>query len=181
MDKKGKICLGAIVGVHGIRGEVKVKSFTENDRDLDKYGVVTNKDGTKSFEIKVVGHSKELLRVKIKGVDDRTTAETLKGTEFYVEREALPELKDKEEFYQADLIGLDVIEKGSQTKVGKICGFYNFGAGEILEIKLNKDKSLQMIPFNHQYVPEVNIKDGYIIVETAVLQFVEDEQGEGNC
>lgn len=180
MSKDEKICLGAIVGVHGIRGEVKVKSFTSIDSDIDKYGPLTNKEG-KSFEIKVVGHSKELLRVKIKGVDDRNAAEALKGTEFYISRNALPEIKDEDEFYQADLIGLKVIEQDSNSEVGSICGFYNFGAGDILEIKLKSSKNMEMIPFNKQYVPVVNIKDGYIIVKTAVMQFAEDVEGEQPC
>ena len=75
MEKSERICLGTVVGVHGIKGEVKVKSFTEVDRDLDKYGPVENKAGDKVFSVKVTGHSKELLRVKIKGVDDRNLAE----------------------------------------------------------------------------------------------------------
>ena len=62
MEKSERICLGAVVGVHGIKGEVKVKSFTEVDRDLDKYGPVENKAGDKVFSVKVTGHSKELLR-----------------------------------------------------------------------------------------------------------------------
>ena len=180
MSKDEKICLGAVVGVHGIKGEVKVKSFTAVDCDIDKYGAVYSKDG-RSFEIKVVGHSKELLRVKIKGVDDRTTAETLKGTEFYVSRDVLPELDDEDEYYESDLIGLDVIEESSNKKVGTICGFYNFGAGEILEIKLDSQKNPEMIPFNKQYVPTVNIDDGYIIVKSAVMQFAADDDGEEGC
>ena len=84
MTSAKKVCIGKIVGVHGIKGEVKVKSFTEVDTNLDKYGPVENKDGSKHFDIKVIGHSKELLRVKIKGIDDRTTAESLQGTELYI-------------------------------------------------------------------------------------------------
>lgn len=181
MTKDERVCLGAVVGVHGIKGEVKVKSFTENDRDIDKYGPVQSKDGSKSFEIKVVGHSKELLRVKIKGVDDRTTAESLKGVEFYVARSVLPEIKDEDEFYQADLIGLKVVEQESNSEIGVVCGIYNFGAGDVLEIKLADSKNSEMIPFNKQYVPIVNIKDGYIIVKAAVMQFAEDEMGEESC
>ena len=180
MVKDEKICLGLIVGVHGIKGEVKVKSFTSVDRDIDKYGQVYDKNG-KSFSIKVVGRSKELLRVKIKGIDDRTLAESLKGTELYVSRSVLPELKDEEEFYEADLIGLDVIDESSNSKIGKVCGLYNFGAGEILEIKFDNQKKSEMIPFTKQYVPTINTDDGYIIVKSASMLYVEDEQGEEFC
>ena len=86
MSREERVCLGAVVGVHGIRGEVKVKSFTEIDRDLGKYGDLENEDASRRFTVKVVGHSKDLLRVKIRGVDDRNTAETLIGTGLYISR-----------------------------------------------------------------------------------------------
>lgn len=181
MTKKNRICLGAVAGVHGIKGEVKVKSFTEVDSDLDKYGLVENEAGDRRFELKVVGHSKELLRVKIKGVDDRNEAEKLIGTAFFVDRSVLPELSKEDEYYEADLIGLDVKTPQNSETAGTVAGLYNFGAGEILEIKVKATGKLEMIPFNQQYVPEVNVKDGYIIVESVLLNFMEDEEdGEGD-
>ena len=135
MDSGRRICLGAIVGVHGIKGEVKVKSFTESERNLERYGVLEDQHG-RSWEVKVSGHSKELLRVKIKGIDDRNAA-------------------------------------------GKVAGIYNFGAGEILEIKVADGGRLEMIPFTRAYVPEVNIKDGYIIVSSVSMQFDEDDGDDG--
>lgn len=163
-----RICLGAIVGVHGIKGEVKVKSFTEIDSNLDKYGPLENEAGDRKFIIKVVGHSKELLRVKIKGVDDRNIAESLIGTGLYVNRDLLPEL-DEEEFYHTDLIGLKA-KLGSQ-EVGEVSGVYNFGAGDLVDIKLTSGKS-EILPFTKEYVPEINIKDGYIIIDKV---FLDDE------
>ena len=174
MEFQDRICLGAIVGVHGIRGEVKVKSFTEVDRDIDKYGDVENEDGSRKFSIKVVGHSKDLLRVKVKGCDDRNTAETLIGTGLYVSRSLLPELGE-EEFYHTDLIGLEA-KTADGTVIGRVNAVYNFGAGDLLELKMNGGAP-EMLPFTKQYVPTVNIKDGFIIVE--MIQFAEDdEQGE---
>jgi len=175
MENASKICLGAIVGVHGIKGEVKVKSFTSVDRDIDKYGILEDQHGGK-FEIKVVGHSKELLRVKVKGVEDRDQAEALKGTQFLANRDVLPPLEEEDEFYQADLIGLEVKEASSNQAVGKVAGVYNFGAGEIIEIRLSATNVLEMIPFNHTYVPEVNIKEGYIIVNSVSLTFEKEEE-----
>ena len=107
MDSGRRICLGAIVGVHGIKGEVKVKSFTESERNLERYGVLEDQHG-RSWEVKVSGHSKELLRVKIKGIDDRNAAKELIGCRLYADRSDLPELKSEDEFYPADLIGLEV-------------------------------------------------------------------------
>lgn len=174
MNNENRICLGAIVGVHGIKGEVKVKSFTEIESDIDKYGVLENEDGSKKFTIKVVGHSKELLRVKVKGCEDRNLAETLVGNGLYVDRAKLPELSE-EEFYHVDLIGLDVKSENSEV-IGKVSSIDNFGAGDLLEIKMNSG-ALEVIPFTKQYVPTVSIKDGFIIVN--MIQFAEDdEQGE---
>ena len=173
MTEDKRICIGAIVGVHGIKGEVKVKSFTEPDTNVDKYGVVENKNGNQKFELKVVGRSKELLRVKIKGVDDRTKAESLIGNGFYINREVLPELEDEDEFYEADLIGLEV--RQNNQVIGSVAGLYNFGAGEIIEIKLKSTGKLEMLPFTKAYVPEIKVSDGYITVTSASLAFALDE------
>ena len=179
MTEDKRICIGAIVGVHGIKGEVKVKSFTEPDTNVDKYGTVENKKADHKFELKVVGRSKELLRVKIKGVDDRTTAESLIGNGFYIQRDVLPELKDEDEFYEADLIGLEVRQNG--VVIGKVAGLYNFGAGEIIEIKLSSTGKLEMLPFTKAYVPDVNIKDGYITVASASMTFSTESEEENDA
>ena len=173
-----RICLGAIVGVHGIKGEVKVKSFTADDVDVDAYGKLENKDGSKSFALKVVGHSKELLRCKIKGINDRNAAESLIGTELFVNREVLPEL-DEEEYYLADLIGLKVLDKSS-VEVGVVAGVYNFGAGDILEIKVLETGKLEMLPFTKEYVPEVNIAKGYVTVSSTLMNYAPENEKEND-
>lgn len=172
MTASNKICLGAIVGVHGIRGEVKVKSFTEDEKNLTHYGPLSNLEGNRKFELKIVGHSKELLRVKVKGVEDRNVAETLVGTGLYVERSLLPELPE-EEYYHSDLIGLMALNAKGE-KVGTVNALYNFGAGDIIELK-TVDGRLEMLPFTMAYVPTVNLKDGFIIVE--MMQFAPEENG----
>lgn len=170
-----RVCLGAIVGVHGIRGEVKVKSFSDNEKNLTRYGALSNERGDKTFRLKIVGRSKELLRVKIEGVDDRNTAETLVGTGLYVSRDKLPSLAE-EEFYHTDLIGLEARDK-SGTVVGKVNALYNFGAGDLIEIK-TPHGALEMLPFTKTYVPVINIKEQFIIVE--MMQFAADDEGAEN-
>lgn len=170
-----RVCLGKIVGVHGIKGEVKVKSYTAVDKDIAAYGTLEDVSGNKHFELKVTGHSKDLLRVKIKGVDDRNLAETLIGKELYAARGVLPELKAEEVYYEADLIGLKVLDE-QNNEVAKVIGFYNFGAGDILEIKL-KTGHAEMIPFNKGYVPTINLDEGYIIVASLAMRFLEDDEG----
>lgn len=170
-----RVCLGKIVGVHGIKGEVKVKSYTAVDKDIAAYGTLEDVSGNEHFELKVTGHSKDLLRVKIKGVDDRTLAETLIGKELYAARGVLPELKAEEVYYEADLIGLKVLDE-KNNEVAKVIGFYNFGAGDILEIKLKKGQA-EMLPFNKGYVPVINLEEGYIIVASLAMRFLEDDEG----
>lgn len=169
-----KVCLGKIVGVHGIKGEFKVKSYTAVDHDIASYGDLEDKTGKLKFSLKVTGHSKDLLRIKIKGIDDRTTAETLIGTELYAPRGVLPELKTDEVYYEADLVGLKVFDE-QKNEVAKVIGFYNFGAGDILEIKLKTGRA-EMLPFNKAYVPEINLEDGYIIVASTAMVFFEDDE-----
>lgn len=172
MTVEEKICLGAIVGVHGIKGEVKVKTFTEDERNLTKYGRLLNEAGDREFDLKIVGHSKELLRVKVKGVEDRNLAETLVGTGLYIERSRLPEPKE-DEFYHADLIGLEARSKEGGI-LGEVNALYNFGAGDLIELKM-ADGHFEMLPFTMEYVPDIDIKNGFIIVE--MMQFAPDEQG----
>ncbi len=177
MTTKDKVCLGIIVGVHGIKGEVKVKSFTAVDTDIDRYGPVTDQSGKHTYRLKVTGHSKELLRVKIAGVDDRTAAEGLKGTGLYISRDVLPELDD-DEYYLEDLIGLRVLLAADNSEAGEVVGVYNFGAGDVIEIKENGSGRRNMLPFTKAFVPEVNVKEGYIIVESAQLNLIDAESSE---
>ncbi|MBP1532252.1 MAG: 16S rRNA processing protein RimM [Alphaproteobacteria bacterium] len=173
MEKR--ICIGKIVAAHGIRGEVKVASYTKNPFDLDKFGVVENQDASKTFSLKVTGKTSANIRVKIKGVDDRNTAEELIGTEFYINRDKLPELGE-EEYYHADIIGLDVCLTSPANIVGKVVGFYNFGAGDIIELKFNNQKETEMLPFTKEYVPVINIAEGYVVISSAQMHFAEEQE-----
>ena len=173
MEKR--VCIGKIVAAHGIKGEVKVRGINRNPLDLDRYGAVENADASKKFSIKVVGLVSTNARVKIDGITTRNAAEALIGTELYVPRSALPEL-DEEEFYLSDLIGLDVCLKTADRKIGKVKAFQNYGAGDIIEIKLDGQKETEMLPFNKAYVPTINIDEGYIIVSSATMIFAADDE-----
>lgn len=173
MEKR--VCIGKIVAAHGIKGEVKVQGINQNPLDLDKYGPVETKDAKRQFSIKVVGLVSTNARVKIKGVDTRNDAEALIGTELYVPRSALPEL-DEEEFYLADLIGLDVCLQTPDKVIGKVAAFQNYGAGDIIELKLNGQKETEMLPFTKAYVPTINVEKGYIVVSSATMIFAADDE-----
>ena len=169
---KDRICIGKIVAAHGIRGEVKVQSYTQNPKNLDKYGQAENDDASKSFELKVLGVTAKNVRVKIKGVDDRNAAEALIGTQLFIHRDRLPELQE-EEFYQTDIVGLKVLLAETNQEVGHVVGFSNFGAGDIIEIKISGQKETEMLPFTKQYVPVINIDEGYVVVSSETMQYDE--------
>lgn len=99
------VCVGVITTVHGVRGNVKVKSFTRNAADFAGFGTLCDASGRRSFDVKIVGESKGIFLVQIDGITDRTAAEALRGTELYVARDKLPETAENE-FYYADLIGM---------------------------------------------------------------------------
>ncbi|MBO7605807.1 MAG: 16S rRNA processing protein RimM [Elusimicrobiaceae bacterium] len=167
------ICLGKIVAAHGIKGEVKVKSFTSNPKDVCAYGKLSNKDKTRFFDLTFKGFAKELLRVKIKDIDTRNDSESLIGTELFISRDRLPDL-EKDTFYLTDLEGLKVLDNKTDTQIGKIVGVYNFGAGDILEIKFDDAKQTEMLPFNDAYVPLVDVKNGFIKVTSKTMTYQQE-------
>lgn len=169
------VCLAKVVAAHGIKGEVKLKSWTLDPKDVCAYGKLLNKDGSKTFSCRVTGLIKGLVRVKIDGVDTRNDAEALVGTELYVPRQMMPKLQENT-FYQADLVGLRVLSVNGLKELGRIVGIYNFGAGDILEIKYTDIKETEMIPFTNMYVSEVNIEKGYISVKLESMPYMKDEE-----
>ncbi len=169
------VCLAKIVAAHGIKGEVKIKSFTRAPKDVCTYGKLSNKDETRFFDLTFLSFAKELLRVKIKGVDTRNDAESLVGTELYLSRSRLPDLAE-DTFYQTDLVGLEVFDEKTGQKIGKVMGVFNFGAGDILEIKFDEKKQTEMLPFNDTYVPVVDTQSGFIKVRE--MSYQEDEEND---
>ncbi|MBO7098091.1 MAG: 16S rRNA processing protein RimM [Alphaproteobacteria bacterium] len=169
------VCLGKIVAAHGIKGEVKLKSFTAAAKDVLRYGMLSNKDETRCFELVFKGFLKGLLRVQIKGVDTRNDAESLVGTELYVRRDKLPDLQE-DVFYQTDLIQADVLDDKTLQKIGKVVGVYNFGAGDMLEIKFDDVKQTEMLPFNDSYVSDVDIKNKTVTLAMKTMNYQKDEE-----
>lgn len=154
-ENKSRVLLGVIVRPHGIKGEVKVKSFTEVPADITAYGALETKDGRQSFHLSLVRETQNGLTVRIDGVDDRTAAEALKGTELFVPRERLPK-PDADTFYYADLIGLDAIAPEG-TRIGTIKAVQNYGAGDFLEIARAGCLDITLVPFTNAFVPEVSL------------------------
>ena len=166
MSQSDRLLLGVIAGPRGIKGELKVKSFTENPEDIASYGPLENKAGDQKFEIKLVGVSKNLPIIRMKGVSDRNKAEAMKGQELYISREKLPETLEDDEFYHADLVGLDVIFEDG-TNYGQILRLHDFGGGDIVEIKPDGKgaKASVLVPFTKDLVPTVDMTKGHIVVD----------------
>lgn len=165
------VCLGVITGAQGIRGQVRIKSFTQDPAQLTAYGPLSDARGNGSFKVTVTGHAKGQLVAKITGVADRNAAEDLKGRELYIDRDRLPE-PDEDEFYHADLIGL-AVETTDGTDFGTVKAVHDFGAGDILDITKTDGKGT-MLPFNKETVPTVDLANGKIIIDPPVEVIAKD-------
>lgn len=132
MKDEQKILIGKIVAPQGIRGEVRVQSFADKPTDFKTLSVVSNRFSSADFQFVRAVPNSNVVIAKIRGVDDRNAAETLRGTELFVERSALPDLQSENVFYQADLIGFEVVR--DNKNIGTVVGFQNFGAGDIIEL-----------------------------------------------
>lgn len=131
MPNQTKILVGKIVAPQGIRGEVRVQSFAEKTTDFQKFNVISSRFAVGDFRFVRAVPNSNVVIAKIRGVDDRNAAETLRGTELFVARDGLPPVAD-DEYYQADLIGFDVVRDG--RKIGVVDCFQNYGAGDIIEL-----------------------------------------------
>jgi len=167
-----RILLGVVTAAHGIKGEVKVKTFTQSPKSLCDYGPVSTEDG-RQLEITALRPFKpDEVIVRFAGIADRSAAESLKGRSLYVPRAALP-ATDAGEFYYADLIGLKA-EDPSGNLLGTVRGMHNFGAGDVVEIEF-ADGTTEFIAFNDDGVPAVDIAAGRIVITLAP----DSEEGEG--
>lgn len=154
MSGKDRVLLGQITGAHGIKGQVIVRSYTANPEDIAAYGPLANKTGTRTFELIIQRVSAKGVYAGITGVNDRTAAEALRGTELYVDRDAMPP-EDDGEFYVTDLIGLTAVSE-DKTRIGAIKAVHNFGAGDILEVSIDETGKTELIPFTLECVPDID-------------------------
>ncbi len=157
-----RVCVGEIVAAHGVRGAVKVRSFTADPKDVTAYGPLTDEQGRQRFELVVAGTTKGGLICHLPGVGDRDAAAGLRGTRLYVARAALPAPADEDEFYHADLIGARV-ESRTGALLGRVRGVYDFGAGDVLDVVVADGGRSIILPFTKAAVPEVDLARGRLI------------------
>lgn len=166
----------AVIGApHGVRGELRVKTFTGDPLALGDYGPLFSTDG-RAFEVIDIRPAKTVVVVRFKGVNGRDAAEALNGTELFIDRSALPDDGEEDEFYHADLIGLAVKDE-TGAAVGKVTAVQNFGGGDILEISHAGRKGV-LVPFTEAAVPEIDIKAGFLRIDTVAAGLVEESGDE---
>ncbi len=175
-----RILVGAVAGAHGVRGEVKIKSFTEQVRDVAAYGPVEDESGARRFAIKIRGEAKGLVIASLDGVGDRNAAEALKGLRLYVPRAALGKKpkrapKGSERWFVADLVGLAAVDTNGAA-LGTVKNVANYGAGDILEVTTMAGET-QLYAFTKRTVPEVDIANGRVVIDPPVEVEAKEEDG----
>ena len=160
-DEQRRVTLAAVAGAHGIKGEVRLKLFSDTAESLAQQPKLSVA-GVERRLLKIRGDNKGAV-AQFEGIDDRTAAEGLRGSLVEVERAALPPLGEGE-YYHADLIGLPCVD-GEGAALGTVVAVENFGAGDLLEIEIEKGRR-SLIPFQ----PGVaDLEDGRIVLDSDFL------------
>jgi 16S rRNA processing protein RimM len=157
-----QICVARIGAAHGVRGAVKLWTFTEDPLAVKAYGPLVTKDGARQFEVTHAREAKGHLVATLKGIGTREEAERLNGIELYIARDKLP-ATDENEYYHADLIGLDAVNAANEP-LGRVIAIHNFGAGDIIEIAPAHGATM-LLPFTNAVVPSVDLAGGRVIIE----------------
>jgi 16S rRNA processing protein RimM len=158
-----RIRVARIGAAHGIRGEVKLWSFTEDPLAVTTYGTLETEDGARRFEIEAARPAKDHLVARLKGIADRNAAEALRNTDLFVPRDRLPPIEEADTFYHADLVGLSAVDANGAA-LGTITAIHNFGAGDLIEIAPAAGGEPLLLPFNETTVPEIDLKAGRVVV-----------------
>ncbi len=158
-----RVCVGAVSGAYGVRGEVRLKSFTAEPEAIASYGAVETEDGKQRFDIKLSRPVKGGFAAKLSGIVTKEAADALRGTRLYVDRTKLPD-PDDDEYYHADLIGIAVHDTGGAL-IGHVKAVLNHGAADLLELRLPKSPKTVLLPFTLAAVPTVDIKAGKIVAD----------------
>ena len=158
-----RVCVGAIGGAFGVKGQVRLKSFTAHPEDIASYAPLETEDGSMEFSVQIEGSITNGLAARLGGITTKEQADALRGIRLFVPRARLPALPD-DEFYHTDLIGLDVVDTGG-TALGRVKAVLNHGAGDLLEIHGPGLKATVLLPFTQQVVPTVDLAQGRIVVD----------------
>lgn len=163
-QKTNRILLGQIGAAHGIKGEVRIAAHTENPLDIGTYGPLETDRPGLTITISKLRAQKNVVIANIKGVADRTAAEALNGVNLFVSRDRLPEPEDEDDFYHADLIGLEARLQSGQI-IGQVSALPNFGAGDLIEIRDPNSGDTFLYPFTKAVVPTIRVAEGFLVIE----------------
>ena len=158
-----RICVAQIGAAHGIRGEVRLRSFTQDPLAVASYGDLESEDGLRHFKIESLRPTKGIFVARLAGIDDRNAAERLTNLKLYVPRDRLPPTEDADTFYHADLVGLSA-ETPEGVVIGKVTAIHQYGAGDLVEITPPGGGETMLVPFNNSAVPTIDIAGGRIVV-----------------
>lgn len=157
------VIVGVIGAAHGLRGEMRLKAYTADPMAVGDYGPLRLPDG-RNVAVKVLRSVRDdLVIVRMDGVTDRNLAEALTGQPLSLDKSRLPALAEEDEFYHADLVGLKAVDAQGQV-LGHIVGLFNYGAGDMLEIRLTKPAPTDFLPFTKAFVPKIDLTAGFVEV-----------------
>ena len=162
-DSSDLICVGAIAGAFGVRGEARLKSFCADPAAIADYAPLTDESGARSFTVKITRPVKGGFAARLGGVPTREDAEALKGLRLFAPRGRMPDLPD-DEFYHSDLIGLAVFDTGG-AELGEVATVADYGGGDFIEVRLLKKGKLLLVAFTQEAVPTVDLTAGRIIID----------------
>lgn len=162
----GLTAAGVVVAAQGVRGLVRVKTFTETPETLDAYGPLTDAAGAAEYRVQVIEARETVAIARIEGVGDRSAAERMKGAMLYLRRDALP-APDAEEYFHADLVGL-AVETVAGEPLGRVAALYDYGAGDLVEIALDAGGAPLVLPFTRAAAPEIDLDAGLMRVDPPV-------------
>lgn len=157
------ICVAALAGSFGVKGEVRLKSFCAVPEDIEQYDPLVSEDGSKTYAVTLIGSVKNGFTARVDGISTKEQADALRGLRLFARRDQLPSLPD-DEYYHADLIGLQVLDTGG-TLLGTVRSVLNHGAGDLLEIHGLGLKDTVLLPFSLAAVPTVDLDAGRIIAD----------------
>jgi len=172
--EKNRVCLGAFAGAHGVKGEARIKTFTDEPKNVAAYGPVETEDRAQKFTLTVIRTIKAgFVLVRAPEIMTREAAHALKGMRLYVDRDKLPE-PSEDEYYLEDLVGLNAVDEHGAS-LGRVSSVHNFGAGDLVEVKdIPGVKGAKFVAFTKESVPDVDIASQTITIKREAVHFDAD-------
>lgn len=158
-----RVCLGRAIGARGLKGEVRIRTFTQDPLAIASYGLLQDETGKRQFEILNLTAAKDGVVAWLKGVTSRDQADELKGVEFYVDRARLPDMGDDSTFYHDELVGLVAIDENGSA-LGQVVAVQNYGAGDLLEVRPATGGATVLVPFTQEIVPDIDREAGWLLM-----------------